>query len=202
MSRVAGVDEAGRGPAAGPVVAAAVVLTAEAIDGLTDSKLLSPGRRAVLAQEIRDRSAAWAIGEASVAEIEELNVLRAALLAMRRAIEALDPPPTRCLIDGTVAVRGLAIAQETVVGGDRLHPEISAASILAKTHRDAIMRELDVDHPGYGFAKHKGYLTPEHLAALAERGPCPIHRRTFAPVKAALAGPEDVQRFLEDNLGS
>ncbi len=202
MRLVAGVDEAGRGPGAGPVVAAAVILGAARIEGLADSKLLSTRRREELADEVRSAAIAWAIGEANVGEIDEMNILRATLLAMRRAIEGLTPPPSICLIDGTAAVRGLPIPQETVVGGDRLRAEISAASILAKTHRDALMVELDAAYPGYGFAQHKGYLTPQHLEALARLGPCPTHRRSFGPVRAALSRPEDVQRFLEENLGS
>ncbi|MBP7560956.1 MAG: ribonuclease HII [Armatimonadetes bacterium] len=202
MRLVAGVDEAGRGPGAGPVVAAAVILGAARIEGLADSKLLSARRREALADEIRAAAVTWAIGEASVGEIDEMNILRATLLAMRRAIEGLSPPPSLCLIDGATPVRGLRVPQQTLVGGDRLCSEISAASILAKTHRDALMVALDATYPGYGFAEHKGYLTPQHLAALAQLGPCPIHRRSFGPVRAALSRPEDVQRFIEENLGS
>jgi len=184
--RVCGADEAGRGPLAGPVVAAAVILDpAWPIAGLRDSKLLSPLRRELLASQIRSRAAAFAVAEASVQEIDALNILQASLLAMQRAIEALDPPPDLALIDGNRLPR-LRFEARAIVGGDRLEPAISAASILAKCHRDALMAELDGRYPGYGFAVHAGYPTPRHLERLAVLGPCAVHRHSFAPVRAAL----------------
>jgi ribonuclease HII len=166
-------------------VAAAVILDpARPIDGLRDSKQLSPSRRATLALRIRSE-AAVSIAEASVAEIERLNILNASLLAMRRAIEALDPPAELALIDGN-RLPLLRIEARAIIGGDALEPAISAASILAKCHRDALMAELDGRYPGYGFARHAGYPTPQHLERLAELGPCAVHRRSFAPVRAAL----------------
>lgn len=184
---VCGADEAGRGPLAGPVVAAAVILDAQtSIDGLRDSKKLSPMQREAIAQAIRAKALACAIGVASVEEIDALNILQASLLAMRRAIEALDPPASFALIDGNCVPR-LAIPARAIVGGDATEPAISAASILAKVHRDALMRALDAAHPGYGFARHFGYPTAEHLRRLHELGPCAAHRRSFAPVRALLA---------------
>ena len=186
LGRVCGTDEAGRGPLAGPVVAAAVILDPRRpIDGLRDSKQLSKTAREALAQAIRARALAWQVAAASVQEIDELNILQASLLAMRRAIEALQPAARFALIDGNQLPR-LAIPARAIVGGDALEPAICAASILAKTHRDALMRQLDRAHPGYGFATHVGYPTPEHLARLRERGPCAAHRRSFAPVRALL----------------
>jgi len=188
---IAGVDEAGRGPLAGPVIAAAVILDAtRPIDGLADSKQLTPATRERLAGVIRARSLAWAIGAASVEEIDRLNILRATLLAMRRALLGLATRPARILIDGNQRpplddVFG-DCRIETLVRGDALQPAISAASILAKTHRDALMRDLDALHPGYGLAQHFGYPTALHIKALGELGPSPIHRRSFAPVRAAL----------------
>jgi ribonuclease HII len=183
---VCGVDEAGRGPLAGPVVAAAVILDpARPIMGLRDSKQLSATRRDSLAGEIRAHATAWAIASASVEEIDALNILQATLLAMRRAIEALNPAAGYALIDGNRLPR-LSIPARAIVRGDATVPAISAASILAKTHRDALMRDLDNAHPGYGFAAHAGYPTPAHLACLREHGPCRIHRRSFAPVRALL----------------
>jgi ribonuclease HII len=188
VHRVCGADEAGRGPLAGPVVAAAVILDpCVAIDGLRDSKKLSAARRETIAVAIRSRSIAWAIGVAGVEEIDALNILQASLLAMRRAIEALDPPAGYALIDGN-RLPQLAIPARAIVGGDSTEPAICAASILAKVHRDALMRELDATHPGYGFAEHFGYPTPLHLRRLRELGPSRAHRRSFAPVRALLAG--------------
>jgi ribonuclease HII len=184
--RIAGVDEAGRGPLAGPVVAAAVVLDPyRPIEGLRDSKQLTPARRRELAQLIRANALAFAIAKASVAEIDRLNILRASLLAMRRAIEALQPEADLVLVDGR-QLPPIAIAARAVVGGDAIEPAISAASILAKTHRDALMVALHQRYPQYGFARHFGYPTPQHLAALTELGPCAVHRRSFAPVRALL----------------
>lgn len=182
----AGVDEAGRGPLAGPVVAAAVVLGG-GFDrrGLADSKRLSPRRREALATRIRRQAAGWGLGIASAAEVDELNVLQASLLAMRRSVEALAVVPERVIVDGLHAPR-LACPVETLVAADGLVPEVSAASILAKVARDRMMCALDRRWPHYGFARHKGYPTAEHVAALRRLGPCPEHRRSFAPVREAL----------------
>ncbi|MEP7327930.1 MAG: ribonuclease HII [Betaproteobacteria bacterium] len=179
---IAGVDEAGRGPLAGPVYAAAVILDpTRHIAGLRDSKALSARRRESLAIVIRRDSLAWAIASADVDEIDTLNILQATMLAMRRAVEALAVAPGEVLVDGTHCPR-IACAVRAIVKGDRDVAEISAASILAKTARDALLCELDVLYPHYGFAHHKGYGTAKHLAALARHGPCPLHRRSFAPV--------------------
>lgn len=175
-----GVDEAGRGPLAGPVVAAAVILDAP-IAGLNDSKKLSPTRRTQLAQAIREHAHAWAIAEASAAEIDQLNIHHATLLAMRRAVEALPVAGSEALIDGRF-VPELRIPARAIVGGDAQVAEISAASILAKTYRDELLRELDQRFPHYGFAQHKGYPTSAHLLALRTHGPCAEHRQSFAPV--------------------
>lgn len=178
----AGVDEAGRGPLAGPVVAAAVILDpARPVRGLRDSKLLTAAARERLAGEIRATALAWSVAHADVAEIDALNILEATLLAMRRAVEGLALAPGEVLVDGNRCPR-LACAVRAIVGGDRSVPAISAASILAKTARDAQLVELDARHPGYGFVRNKGYGTPEHLAALGRLGPCAVHRRSFAPV--------------------
>ena len=188
---IAGVDEAGRGPLAGPVIAAAVMLDpAQPIIGLADSKQLTAAARDRLAIEIRTRSLAWAIGAASVEEIDTLNILQATLLAMRRALLALTQRPAHIIIDGNQRpwlddVFG-DCRVETLVKGDALVPAISAASILAKTHRDRLMLQLDAEYPGYGLARHFGYPTALHIKALGELGPSPVHRRTFAPVRAAL----------------
>ena len=185
---VAGVDEAGRGPLAGPVVAAAVILNPDApIAGLADSKVLSAVRREVLAAAIRGRALAWCVALADVAEIDGLNILGATMLAMRRAVEGLDPSPDEALIDGN-RCPPLACRARAIVKGDRDVASISAASILAKTARDAMLIELDARYPAYGFARHKGYPTPDHLAALTRFGPCPAHRRSFAPVAQAAFG--------------
>jgi ribonuclease HII len=179
---IAGIDEAGRGPLAGPVYAAAVILDpARPIQGLRDSKVLKAARRDALAAEIRLHAIAWAIASANVEEIDTLNILQATLLAMRRAVEGLAVAPTEALVDGNQCPR-LACAVRAIVKGDRDVAAISAASILAKTARDAVLIELDALYPLYGFARNKGYGTPDHLAALERHGPCPIHRRTFAPV--------------------
>ena len=188
---MAGVDEAGRGPLAGPVIAAAVILDpSQPITGLADSKQLTAVARARLAVEIRARSCAWAIGSASVKEIDALNILQATLLAMRRALLALTQRPAHIVIDGNQRPRLDDVFAdcriETLVKGDALLPAISAASILAKTHRDQLMQGLDADYPGYGLAQHFGYPTALHIKALGELGPSPIHRLSFAPVRAAL----------------
>jgi len=183
---VAGVDEAGRGPLAGPVSAAAVILNPERpIAGLDDSKRLTPKRRALLELEIQDEALAWAVAFASVEEIDRINILQASLLAMSRAVEALVVTPQRALVDGNRCPR-LACAAEAVVGGDGSVPVIGAASILAKVARDREMLLLDARYPGYGFARHKGYPTREHMAALRELGPCERHRRSFRPVRELL----------------
>jgi ribonuclease HII len=180
---IAGIDEAGRGPLAGPVVAAAVILDPErAIAGLSDSKLLTARVRERLAIEIRSHSLAWAVAEACVAEIDELNILQATLVAMRRAVTALRIAPSEAFVDGN-RCPVLPCPVRAIVGGDRDVAAISAASILAKTARDAALIELDRLYPDYGFAHNKGYGTPDHLAALARHGPCPAHRRSFGPVR-------------------
>jgi len=189
LETVAGIDEAGRGPLAGPVVAAAVLLgPGQWIEGVRDSKELSAAQRALAAGRIRAEALEWALGEASREEIDELNILQATLLAMRRAFAGLSRAPGRVEIDGNQSpgLPGFPGVIETVVGGDRLRPAIAAASILAKVHRDAEMNRLHVAYPGYGFDRHKGYPTGEHRAALAALGPCPAHRRSFAPVRASL----------------
>ena len=184
MTWIAGVDEAGRGPLAGPVVAAAVILNPRrAIDGLADSKALSAARREQLAAEIHARARAVVIAEADVDEIERLNILHASLAAMARAIAGLSPKPARVLIDGNRPPPGLGMETVCVVGGDALEPAISAASIVAKVHRDRLMTALAEQYPGYGFERHKGYGTRAHLEALERLGPCPAHRRGFKPVR-------------------
>lgn len=183
---VAGVDEAGRGPLAGPVAAAAVILPAAAqISGLRDSKLLTPVRRESLAAAIRGLAVAWAVGWADPVEIDRMNILQASLLAMQRAVTALPVAPEQVLVDGNVCP-ALSCAAQAVVRGDRSVPAISAASILAKVERDALMCRLDAEFPVYGFAVHKGYPTSAHLQALEAYGPCRIHRRSFAPVRRLL----------------
>lgn len=183
---LAGVDEVGRGPLAGDVVAAAVMLDpARPISGLRDSKKLTAARREQLAIEIRQQALAWAVARASVAEIDELNILQASLLAMHRAVRALDPQPAYVLVDGNRLPRW-DYASEPVVKGDDRVPAIAAASILAKVQRDGELQELELRYPGYGFAAHKGYPTPAHLAALRKLGVSPVHRRSFAPVRALL----------------
>ncbi len=181
---VCGVDEAGRGPIAGPVYAAAVILDpARRVNGLADSKVLTAERRDVLAARIKERAIAWSIAVASVEEIDSINILRAALLAMRRAVEALKVVPDEAWIDGTHCP-DLACRSRAIVDGDATHKVISAASILAKTARDAEMCALHERFPQYAFDRHKGYSTPEHFALLMRFGPCEIHRRSFDPVKS------------------
>jgi ribonuclease HII len=180
---VCGVDEAGRGPLAGPVYAAAVILDpARRVNGLADSKVLNAERRELLAGRIKERAIAWAVAYASVEEIDAINIFRASLLAMRRAVEALSVTPEEALIDGTHCP-DLACRARAIVDGDALHKPISAASILAKTARDLEMARLHERYPQYGFDRHKGYSTPEHFAALRRHGPCEIHRRSFDPVR-------------------
>jgi ribonuclease HII len=178
----AGVDEAGRGPLAGPVVAAAVILDElNPIHGLNDSKKLSAKRREALFDEIRARALCFAIAEASVQEIDEINILQATLLAMKRAVEALRLPPKLVLVDGN-RLPTLSIRAEAIVQGDALVPAISAASILAKVHRDRLCEAMHQRYPVYGFDQHKGYGTAQHMAALQAHGPADCHRMTFAPV--------------------
>ena len=179
---VAGVDEVGRGPLAGPVVTAAVILR-EPIDGVTDSKKLSPARRKQLAIIIQERALCYAYGRAEVEEIDRFNIHYATLLAMKRAIEALSISPQKALIDG-LYVPQVAMPCQAIVKGDSLVMEIGAASILAKVLRDNEMEEMDALYPGYGFSKHKGYPTATHRAALQALGPCVIHRLSYAPVAA------------------
>jgi len=181
-----GVDEAGRGPLAGPVCAAAVILNpAQPIGGLKDSKKLSAASRVRLASEIQEKALAWSVAWASREEIDRLNILQATLLAMQRAVEGLNPAAELALIDGNKTPK-LTIPARAIVKGDALEPCISAASILAKTARDALMQEMARQYPHYGFDQHAGYPTPEHLAALQAYGPCPEHRQTFAPVARLL----------------
>lgn len=177
---IVGVDEAGRGPLAGPVVAAAVLLCEGGIAGLDDSKKLTAKRRSMLEAEIKTRCR-WAIGEASVEEIDRINILQATFLAMTRAVEALGFDPAEVLVDGNRLPRWRYMAR-AVVGGDALHPCISAASILAKEHRDRFMKQAAHDFPDFGWERNMGYGTREHLAALRRNGPTPLHRTSFAPV--------------------
>jgi len=184
---IAGVDEAGRGPLLGAVVAAAVILNPEhPIQGLNDSKKLSEKKRQLLEIEIKQYSLSWALGRAEVEEIDDLNILHASLLAMRRAVESLNIEPALVLVDGNRIPKGLKIPAEARVQGDATVAAISAASILAKTARDSEMVELDKRYPQYGIAKHKGYPTKQHLHALQQHGVTPEHRRSFGPVKKLL----------------
>lgn len=183
---VCGVDEAGRGPLAGPVCAAAVILDPRRpVRGLDDSKRLAAAVRSELAASIRSRALAWAVGWASVAEIDGLNILRASLLAMKRAVERLSVEPQRVLVDGLHCPQ-LGVPAEAIVGGDARVQAISAASILAKVERDGEMTRLHARFPQYGFDRHKGYGTREHVAALRRHGPCALHRASFEPVKSLL----------------
>lgn len=185
---VAGVDEVGRGPLAGAVVAAAVILDpAQSIEGLTDSKKLSEKRREALFVEIQQKALAWAVGRAEVEEIDEINILQASLLAMKRAVEALHPAPEHALVDGN-KLPLLPCSAEAIVKGDLTEPCISAASIIAKVTRDREMVELDKKYPGYGLAKHKGYPSKAHIQALTELGVTEIHRTSYAPVRKILDG--------------
>lgn len=185
---ICGVDEAGRGPLAGPVFAAAVILGVNhGIQGLADSKAISAGRRDLLAAEIYLKATAWSVASASVEEIDQLNILQATLLAMKRAVEGLDTLPSQALVDG-LFVPDVATPAQAIVRGDSSVVEISAASILAKTSRDAHMLTMHDQFPQYGFDRHKGYPTKAHLMALREYGVSAIHRRSFAPVRALLVG--------------
>ena len=187
MGLICGVDEAGRGPLVGSVFAAAVILPDEhGIVGLADSKKLSAPKREALARLIRERATAWCVASMSASEIDRINILQATLLAMQHAVEGLKVQPALAQVDGNRAPK-LPMPVETIIKGDAKVEAISAASILAKVARDAEADELEALYPGYAFAKHKGYGTPEHLAALARLGPCPQHRMSFAPVRAASA---------------
>jgi len=184
---VAGVDEAGRGPLVGSVVAAAVILNPDhPIAGLNDSKKLTEKKREKLFIEIQEKALAWSIAEATHTEIDELNILQATFLAMRRAVDGLQQQPMKVIVDGNQIPKGMTIACEAIVGGDATHAEISAASILAKVTRDRQMVELDQKYPLFGFAKHKGYPTKAHFEAIAQYGVIDEHRRSYAPVKRAL----------------
>ncbi|MCK8516389.1 ribonuclease HII [Methylonatrum kenyense] len=190
----AGVDEVGRGPLVGAVVAAAVILDPrKPINGLTDSKKLSARRRDVLAAEIRDRAIAWSIAEASAAEVDQLNILHASMLAMRRAVGTLSPAAESVLVDGNRCPDGLSCPARAIVGGDASEPAIGAASILAKVHRDAQMDTLHTFHPDYGFDRHRGYPTAQHLDALQRLGPLAEHRRSFRPVRDLVQGQRNVK---------
>ncbi len=185
---ICGVDEVGRGPLAGPVVAAAVILDPQRpIGGLADSKKLTEKRREALAETIRQQALCWSLGRAEVEEIDSINILQASLLAMRRAVEGLSTMPAHAMVDGNKLPR-LSISAEAVVGGDAKVACISAASILAKVSRDGEMREMDLRYPGYGLAGHKGYPTKKHIEALQSLGVTPIHRRSFGPVRRLLDG--------------
>ena len=184
---IAGVDEAGRGPLVGSVVAAAVILDPNRpIEGLNDSKKLTEKKREKLFLEIQEKALAWSIAEATHAEVDEFNILQATFLAMRRAVEGLTPAAEKVIVDGNQIPKGIMLPCEAIVGGDASHAEISAASILAKVTRDRQMYALDELYPEYGFAKHKGYPTKAHFAAIAEHGVIEQHRRSYAPIKKAL----------------
>lgn len=186
MKITAGVDEVGRGPLAGPVLAAAVILDpANMIDGLRDSKKLTEKKRIQLCEIIKKQAKCWAIGMATVEEIDQINILQASLLAMKRAVESLIIQPQLVLVDGNICPK-IAIKTQAIVGGDDLIPEISAASIIAKVTRDELMIQLDKKHPEYGFANHKGYSTAEHLRALQSHGATAHHRQSFSPVKEVM----------------
>ena len=198
---MAGVDEAGRGPLAGPVVAAAVILDdTKRIRGLADSKVLTPLQRDRLYDQIREKALCCAVGEASVAEIDTLNILHATMLAMKRAVEGLRLKPAKVLVDGNRLPK-LDVLCEAIVGGDAKVKSISAASIIAKVTRDRMLAQLHEEFPLYGFAAHKGYSTPEHLEALRVHGPCVHHRRFFSPVAASLALEEGEAEGLTITVG-
>lgn len=195
---ICGCDEVGRGAGAGEIYVAAVILDpVKPIEGLADSKTLTAKRREALAEEIKNNALSWSIATASLEEIERLNVLHATLLAMKRAIETLPIPADQALVDGNKAPQ-LTIPVKTIVKGDSLVPAISAASIVAKVARDHSMVEYDRQYPEYGFAKHKGYFTKEHLFSLEKYGPCPIHRITYGPIKKLLQGQTEHNLFFKD----
>ena len=196
MMNIAGADEAGRGPLVGSVVAAAVILDPNnPIEGLNDSKKLTEKKREKLFVEIQEKALAWAIAECSAQEIDALNILQASLLAMRRAVEKLEIQPEHLLVDGNKIPQGLSMSCDAVVGGDALHAEISAASILAKVTRDHQMLELDAQYPQFGFAKHKGYPTKAHFEAIAQHGVIAEHRRSFGPVRKAVEAMQIQQKL-------
>lgn len=184
---IAGVDEVGRGPLAGDVVAAAVILAPKIPEGLADSKRLTERRREQLAEEIKTAALCWSLGRATAEEIDSINILQASLLAIRRAVEGLSIQPDHVLVDGN-RLPDWPYSSEAIVGGDGSEPAISAASIIAKVTRDAEMVELDKRYPGYGLAGHKGYPTKAHIAAIVEKGVLPIHRKSFGPVARLLEG--------------
>ncbi|MEW5701973.1 MAG: ribonuclease HII [Candidatus Zixiibacteriota bacterium] len=184
IARVAGVDEVGRGPLAGPVIAVAVILDEHFDDpGIADSKTLTPAQRLALYPRIASGATAWGVGSVDPADIDRMNILRATFLAMRRALSQLPVVPQGVLVDGKAHIPEIDWPQRAIIGGDRASLSIGAASILAKEIRDRVMEEYDASYPGYGFARHKGYATAEHLEALRRLGPSPIHRRSFAPVR-------------------
>ena len=195
---VGGVDEVGMAPLAGPVIAAAVILRpGTRIKGVNDSKQLTPEERDALEPEIRENCIAVGIGRAEVHEIDTINIYRAGLLALRRAVEALKPPPQHLLVDAR-RLDGLGMPQQAIIKGDAKSITIGAASIVAKVHRDRLMAQLDLQYPGYGFAAHKGYPTAEHLGALERLGACELHRRSFTPVAKALGLiPEQQELFAK-----
>lgn len=202
LVHLAGVDEVGRGCLAGPVVAAAVILPpGTRIEGLDDSKKLTPATRERLAGVIAARATAVGLGQADAAVIDEVNILRASLLAMRTALESLSPPPEQVLVDGAY-LPGSPFPELAIVDGDARSQVIAAASVVAKVHRDRLMVEWDRAYPGYGFAAHKGYGSPQHLSALAASGPCPLHRRSFAPVQRAVGGSVALARELGDLISA
>ncbi len=208
MSLLAGIDEAGRGPLAGPVVVAAVVFPPgrAPVNGLDDSKQLDAARREQLYPRIVARALAWRIVFIEVEEIDRINIFHATMLGMRRAlegvVEALGGDGVEALIDGNAVPRGLPCPARAIVGGDGSERAIMAASILAKVARDRHMRELHERWPGYGFDEHKGYATPAHRAALARLGPCPAHRRSYAPVRAVMQGPDLFARCITEPAGA
>jgi len=185
---VVGVDEAGRGPLAGPVVAAAVILRRR-FDGLADSKMLTATRREELELVIKKRAICWAVGVADHHEIDRHNILQATFIAMRRALDQLSCMADLCLVDGNMKIPDVKLDQRAIIDGDQTEAAISAASILAKVHRDRLMKVLDTEFPGYGFAQHKGYCCPEHFEALRRLGPCDIHRRSFARIREMIEQP-------------
>jgi ribonuclease HII len=188
VSLICGVDEAGRGPLAGAVYAAAVILPAHYdLPGLNDSKKLTARRREVLFDLIQSCAVSWSVATASIEEIDELNILHATMLAMQRAVAGLAVVPDEALIDGNRVPKGLTVPGRAIIGGDALEATISAASILAKVSRDRDVETFEALYPGYGFAQHKGYPTAQHLEALKRLGPCPVHRKSFGPVIKAYA---------------
>src|ERR1700739_119743 len=196
---VCGVDEAGRGPWAGPVCAGAVILDPRArLDGLNDSKVLSAKRRESLEPQIKARAVAWGVGFATVEEIASVNILQATGLAMQRAVQAMSVQPVFALVDGNYAF-SLPCPVKTVVKGDSISASIAAAPILAKVARDRLMHEMDALYPGYGFASHKGYRAPIHARALLDLGPCAIHRMSWAPVRLALMGKDPMRAWEEED---